>query len=109
MGALFALSLDGRPLETSQHLVVKMVSRAENTGQALEKSPAGAVNAWVLRAPGTGPILTFGLEAMLPTRVWFAGEMEPAHLKTAKEFRSQAEQASPIQACHAASGPANSH
>ncbi len=76
MGALFALSLDGRPLALSQHLVIKMVSRAENAGQTLEKSPPGAVNNWVLRAPGKSPVLTLGRAATQPTRVWFAPQSE---------------------------------
>lgn len=76
VGALFALSLDGRPLALSQHLVIKMVSRAENAGQTLEKSPPGAVNNWVLRAPGKSPVLTLGRAASQPTRVWFAAQSE---------------------------------
>ena len=84
MGALFALSLDGRPIETSQHLIVKMVSRAENTGQNLGKSPPGAINNWVLRNPGAGPVLTFGRPAAQPTHIWFAEEPKPASPQTKK-------------------------
>ena len=70
-GALFALALDGRSLETSQHLIIKMVSRAENTGQVLEKLPPGSPYTWVLRDPGTSPVLTYGKTATQPTRIWF--------------------------------------
>jgi hypothetical protein len=84
-GALFALALDGRPLETSQHLIVKMVSRAENTGQVLEKLPPGSPYSWVLRAPGTGPVLTYGKAATQPTRVWFE---KPAERETRKNPKS---------------------
>ena len=73
MGALFVMSLDGRPLDRSQHLVAKMVSRAENAGQNLEKSPPGAINNWVLRASGKSPVVTLGRIAAHPTRLWFAG------------------------------------
>lgn len=71
-GALLAFALDGKPVETSRHLVVKMVSRAENTGEVLEKAPPGSVSDWVLRSPGAAPILTFGRTSPKPTRLFFA-------------------------------------
>ena len=75
-GTLFALSLDGLPIERSRHLIVKMVTRADNTGQILEKAPPGYANSWVLRNPGAAPVVTYGRSATLPTRVWLksAGE-----------------------------------
>ena len=36
-----ATSLDGEPLETSQHYIVKMVTVAENTGQRLLPTQPG--------------------------------------------------------------------
>ena len=71
IGALFVFALDGLPLERSKHVIAKMVSRADNTGQQVEPAPAGFVQGWVLKAPGTGPVLTFGRPAGQPTRVWF--------------------------------------
>ncbi|HZT44102.1 MAG TPA: hypothetical protein VFA07_18200 [Chthonomonadaceae bacterium] len=79
-GALMVLALDGRPVESSRHLVVKMVSRAENTGQVLEKAPSGAVSDWALRVPGAAPILTFGHASSQPTKLWFAPRPVSAHL-----------------------------
>ncbi|HZP80457.1 MAG TPA: hypothetical protein VFB21_02350 [Chthonomonadaceae bacterium] len=70
VGALLVFALDGRALEHSRHLVVKMVSRAENTGQVLAKAPPGSPNVWALRAPGKAPIRTFGRASAQPTRLW---------------------------------------
>lgn len=70
-GTLFALALDGQPLEKSEHLVVKMVSRAVNTGETLEKSPPGFQFPYVLKAAGKGPVITDGRPASKPTRLWF--------------------------------------
>ncbi|HZO89417.1 MAG TPA: hypothetical protein VFB38_13890 [Chthonomonadaceae bacterium] len=69
-GALLAFALDGRPLERSRHLVVKMVSLAENTGQVFEKAPSGAPEAWALRARGAAPVVTLGRPSAQPTRLW---------------------------------------
>ena len=71
-GALLAVALDGQPLESSQHIVVKMVSRAENTGEVIEKTSAGAPGPFALRISGAAPVQTFGKSAPLPTRVWLA-------------------------------------
>ncbi len=72
--ALLIFALDGLPLDRSRDLVVKMVSRAENTGQVLEKAPSGSPNSWVLRAPGTAPIRTMGRASTQPTRLWLAAD-----------------------------------
>jgi hypothetical protein len=77
-GALLALALDGLPLEQSRHLVFKMASRAENTGEWLEKAPAGANGDFVLRAHGKAPVLTFGRASLQPTHIWFAAPGKPA-------------------------------
>ena len=71
-GALLVLSLDGRPVESSRHLVAKMVSRAENTGEALTKAAPGMAGEWALTEPGKAPVLTFGRSAELPTRLWIS-------------------------------------
>lgn len=69
-GTIFAIALDGLPLDKSRHLVVKMVTRAENTGELLEKSAAGAVGPWTLRSAGTAPVVTCGRACAQPTQVW---------------------------------------
>jgi len=60
IGALMAVSLDGTPLATSQNYLVKMVSRAENTGQRLERAAPGAPARFHLKAWGSAPIRTLG-------------------------------------------------
>jgi hypothetical protein len=60
IGALMAVSLDGKPLDRSRSYVVKMVSRAENTDQLLEAAPQGAPGRFVLKNWGKAPVLTFG-------------------------------------------------
>lgn len=60
VAALMAVSLDGKPLDRSRDYVVKMVSRAENTSQALEPAPAGAPGKFRLKEWGKAPVLTFG-------------------------------------------------
>lgn len=84
-GAIMALALDGKQLAYSHHILVKMVSRAENTGEVLEKSPPHSPDVYVLRKPGTPPVITFGRASRLPARVWYlpgvllgAGDAEPA-------------------------------
>ena len=89
-GTLFALSLDGLPLERSRHLIVKMVTRADNTGQILEKAAPGFAGNWVLNDPGKAPVVTFGRAANLPTRVWFVQEQGTGN-KTEKEKRRKGE------------------
>jgi hypothetical protein len=76
-GALLALSLDGLPLEQSRHLVFKMASRAENTGERLEKAPPGSISDWVLRAAGKAPVLTYGRASSQPTHIWFEPVGDP--------------------------------
>jgi hypothetical protein len=72
IGAILAFALDGLPLERSRHLVVKMVSRAENTDEVLQKTLPGLPGPWALRSPGRAPVLTFGRPAGQPCRVWIA-------------------------------------
>jgi hypothetical protein len=60
IGALMAVSLDGKPLARSSRYVVKMVSRAENTDQQLEAAPAGAPGKFRLKSWGKAPVVTLG-------------------------------------------------
>jgi len=70
IGAMLALSLDGQPLARSRHIIVKMVTRAENKGQVCERAPNGAPCTYVLRNPGCAPIQTFGRASAPPVRLW---------------------------------------
>jgi hypothetical protein len=49
---------------------MKMVTRAGNTGEVLEKAPAGSMDNFVLRKHGTGPVVTFGRPSLIPVKVW---------------------------------------
>jgi hypothetical protein len=60
VGSLMAVSLDGKPLASSAHYLVKMVTRAENAGQSLAPAPPGAPARYRLADGGTGPVKTFG-------------------------------------------------
>lgn len=60
IGALMAVSLDGKPLDRSRNYVVKMVSRAENTDQLLSPAAQGAPGKYVLKNWGKAPVRTFG-------------------------------------------------
>ena len=71
VAALCALSLDGKSLAYSHHIIIKMVTRAENTGEVIERAPVGSPDVFVLRKPGTTPVLTFGRPARQPTKLWY--------------------------------------
>jgi hypothetical protein len=71
-GAFMAIALDGRMIRYSNHLVVKMVSTAVNSGQQLRKSPHGAPAEWMLTNAGTVPVLTGGVPSAIATKVWIA-------------------------------------
>jgi hypothetical protein len=60
IGALMVVSLDGRPLSSSRDYIIKMVSRAENTGQTLEEGQPGQPGRFHLTKWGAAPIITFG-------------------------------------------------
>jgi hypothetical protein len=60
-----------------------MVSRAENTGEVLEKAAAGSLDSYVLRRPGTAPVITFGRSSRQPSKLWYLpgisdGDADPA-------------------------------
>ena len=67
IGALMAVSLDGRPLAESRQFVVKMVSGAENTGQELVPGAPGAPARYHLKQWGKAPIRTNGQSSSRPT------------------------------------------
>lgn len=70
IAAVMAWSLDRKPIELSHHLVIKMVSRAENTGEIFERAPPNPLGEWALRGFGSSPVLTFGRPFGRPTRIW---------------------------------------
>ena len=69
-GAFLALSLDGKPLEKSRHYMVKVVSRAQNTGEVFQKAPADAISDWYLKNLGGAPVTTLGRPSKQPQRLW---------------------------------------
>jgi hypothetical protein len=69
IGALMAISLDGKPLSDSRKYLIKMVSRAENTGQELEAAPPNAPGKMHLKSWGKAPVLTFGRACDVPTKI----------------------------------------
>lgn len=73
VGAFMALSLDGKPLTVSRHFVVKMVSRAENTDQAIVAAQPGQPGPYVVSKWGRTPIVTFGKPAKNGARVTLRG------------------------------------
>jgi hypothetical protein len=70
VGALLLLSLDGQPVERSRRFVVKMVSRAENTGEEFVREPLEGAGTWALKQPGAAPVRDFGRASSRPTRLW---------------------------------------
>lgn len=73
VGAFMAVSLDGEPLVRSRRFVMKMVSRAENTGQELQAAQSGAPGKWLIKSWGKAPIRTFGRTSAVPTRILLKG------------------------------------
>lgn len=73
VGAVMAVSLDGEPLESTQQFLIKFVSVAENTGQALIPVQGGPTP-FMLDKPGTAPVLTQGTATPNPTRISWNGE-----------------------------------
>jgi hypothetical protein len=69
VGAVCIVSLDGRPLAHSRKYIIKMVSRAENSGQVLSPAAAGAPGRYLLKSWGSAPVLTFGRASGSPTRI----------------------------------------
>ena len=65
---IVAITLDGKPLEKSRHWTIKMVTRAENTGQVLE-APVSPGARWRLSKPGKAPVITKGIPSQRATRI----------------------------------------
>ncbi len=70
IATLMIYSLDGRPIQTSKHLWVKMVSKAENTGQRLVPAGDNAISEYMLKVPGSAPVLTYGKPSKQATMLW---------------------------------------
>jgi hypothetical protein len=71
---IIAYALDGLPLARSKHRIVKMVTRAENSEELLERAPKDAPAPWQLTAAGAAPVLTFGSGSLAPTKVWIEAQ-----------------------------------
>jgi hypothetical protein len=82
-GTIIAYSVDKQPMRSSRHIVVKMVSRASNSGEQFEPSGVGSPGSWVLRTPGVSPVVTFGRPSSQPTRIWLTTDPEPAPVNRA--------------------------
>jgi len=80
-GTIVAYAVDRRPLRKSRHIIVKMVSRASNSGEQFEPSAGGSPGTWVLRARGGAPVITYGRPSIQPTRIWLNTDPEPAPVK----------------------------
>lgn len=72
VATLFLYSLDGKPIAQSRRLWVKVVTRAENTGQQLLPAGQNAISDYVLKVPGKAPVLTFGRTAKYATHLWLS-------------------------------------
>lgn len=71
-GTLVALALDGKPLVSSRHFVVKMVTDARNADEAAARDPRFLKNPagqWIINALGQGPVLTDGKNTVVPVQV----------------------------------------
>ena len=71
-GVLVALSLDGRPLVSSQNFMIKMVTDARNADEVAAPDPrfAGSPEAqWKLTQLGQGPVTTYGKANATPMQV----------------------------------------
>lgn len=82
---LIVYSLDGLPLVRSKHRIFKMVTRAENSEERLERAPRDAPAPWQLTTPGAAPVLTFGGSSLSPTKIWIEarnGKGKPTPLAT---------------------------
>ncbi len=78
-GSMMMVSLDGKAISKSAHLVVKMVTIAENTDQNLENMHTGSLSDWALKKAGSAPVITFGKESIEPIRLWIDKSWELDH------------------------------
>jgi hypothetical protein len=71
-GALVGISLDGKPLVTSERYVIKMVTDARNLDEVAARDPRFLKNPagqWKLNTFGIGPVSTGGKSAQLPLQI----------------------------------------
>ena len=71
-GTLVALALDGKPLVTSRHFVVKMVTDARNADESAGRDPRFLKKAdgqWIINTLGQGPVITNGKSSTVPMQV----------------------------------------
>lgn len=71
-GALVAISLDGKPLVTSERYVIKMVTDARNLDEVAARDPRFLKNPagqWKLTTFGQGPVSTGGKTAPIPVEI----------------------------------------
>ena len=73
-GSLMIYALDGLDIAHSQKLVLKMVTRAENGNEKLERSGSEMPLPWALTNRGDAPVQTFGQPTNRPTRVYSKGK-----------------------------------
>jgi hypothetical protein len=69
IGAVWAVSLDGAPLDTSRRFLVKMVTTAFNTNQKTSPAAPGAPAPFRLDASGQAPVITHGVQRQGGLRV----------------------------------------
>ncbi len=74
LATLFIYALDGKPIAQSKRIWVKMVSRAENTGQQLIPAGQNAISSYILKVPGKAPVVTFGRTSKYATHLWLKPE-----------------------------------
>ncbi|RYG71476.1 hypothetical protein EON80_05170 [bacterium] len=71
-GVLVGISLDGKPLVTSERYVIKMVTDARNLDEVAARDPRFLKNPagqWKLTTFGQGPVSTAGKSAQLPLQI----------------------------------------
>lgn len=75
-GCLWATALDGKPLNESDHFLIKMVSIAKNTGEEFAPSDGPYYRGkFALKSMGTPPIVTNGVPSLdNPTRFSFVSD-----------------------------------
>lgn len=75
IAVIAATSLDNKPLGESSLFMVKMVTAAENFGQALDTIAVPAIGKRVLvRSRGDFPVVTKGVAMDKPTSLWLNGK-----------------------------------
>lgn len=76
-GALVAISLDGKPLVSSERYVIKMVTDARNLDEVANRDPRflnSPSGQWKLTTFGQGPVFTGGKATATPTQISLGGK-----------------------------------